>query len=203
MKLKCKACGAPIEIEDEKCPYCGTITQYGEQKFKERESIKKEEERKKHLDNLPAMKFAASSFIPVLYFFTLGLYAVYWYAMRLKPLNSLGTKTKIPAWLVALFALLMAGFVVLPSYDLTVLGLSEEMSQDVYSYVLGAVIVVSGWLAFITRRLLHEYASGLMDRNQAVGLIAPSNVMLVLFGAGYLQCQINKMIKANLFSPQV
>lgn len=200
--MKCKACGAPIEIEDEKCPYCGTVTEYGEKKFRERESVKKEEERKRQLENLPAMKFVASSFVAVLYVCTLGCYAVYWYAMRLKPLNSLGTKTKIPAWLVAIFGLLTVWLFVAP-VDLTAFGISEELLDEINTYVLSGIMLASGWLAFITRRLLHEYASTLMDRNQAVNLIAPSSVMLILFGAGYLQCQVNKMIKSNLFSPQV
>ncbi len=75
MTMKCTACGAPIEVGTEKCPYCGTLTQYGEEKFRERESLRHEEERKKALENLPAMKFVANAFVPVLYVFTLGLYS--------------------------------------------------------------------------------------------------------------------------------
>ncbi|MBQ6665544.1 MAG: zinc ribbon domain-containing protein [Synergistaceae bacterium] len=201
--MKCKACGAPIEVGEEKCPYCGTLTDYGEEKFRERESQKKEDERKKMLDNLPAMKFVAGAFIPVLYVVTLGLYSVYWYAMKLKPLNSLGTKTKLPAWLVGTFALLYSYAVIVPSYDLTVYGISEEFAESIYNGVLGCMIVASGWLAYITRKILQEHAAKFMDRTQAVNTIAPSNMLLFLFGAAYLQSQVNRMIKMNLFSPKI
>ena len=130
--MKCKACGAPIEAGEEKCPYCGTLTDYGEEKFKERESRKKEDERRKMLENLPAMKYVSMTFVALLYVVTIGIYSVYWYAMRIKPLNSLGTKTKLPAWLVGIFALLYAYIVIVPSYDLTAYGISEEIAESCF-----------------------------------------------------------------------
>lgn len=69
--MKCNACGAPIDAGDEKCPYCGTLTQYGEEKFREHQKIERENERKRALENLPAMKFVSNAFIPLLYIFTL------------------------------------------------------------------------------------------------------------------------------------
>ena len=201
--MKCKACGAPLEAGEEKCPYCGTLTDYGEEKFKERESRKKEDERRKMLENLPAMKYISMTFVALFYVVTIGIYSVYWYAMRIKPLNSLGTKTKLPAWLVGIFALLYAYVVIVPSYDLTAYGISAEIADEVYNWVLGCVIVASGWLAYITGKILQEHAANFMDRTQAVNAIAPSNVMLILFGAGYLQSQVNRMIKMNLFSPKI
>ena len=202
---KCLSCGAPIDVDCEKCPYCGTITPYGEEKFREREAHKKEDERKKALENLPAMKFVASSFVAVLYVVTGGLYSVYWYAMRMKPLNSLGTKTKLPAWLVAIFAVLYAGIFLLPPEisEYIVSGIDEETAYTVFDIMLALVILSSGWLAFMARRVLQEYASNLMDRTQAVNVIAPSSVLLILFGAGYLQSQLNRMIRMNLFSPKI
>ena len=202
---KCLSCGAPIEVDCEKCPYCGTITPYGEEKFRERESHKKEDERKKALENLPAMKFVANSFVAVLYVFTMGLYSVYWYAMRLKPLNSLGTKTKLPAWLVAVFAVLYTGLFLLPPEisEYIVSGVDEESALTVFDVVLSLVILSSGWLAFIARKILQEHAANFMEKSQAVNSVAPSSVMLIFFGAGYLQIQVNKMIKMNMFSPQV
>lgn len=202
--MKCTACGAPLDAGTEKCPYCGTLTQYGEEKFREREAQRKDDERKKALENLPAMKFVANAFVPVLYVFTLGLYAVYWYAMRLKPLNSLDTKLKLPAWLVGIFALLYAYVILVPaSYELTEYGIDPETADSIFNGVLGAVIVASGWLAYITRNILQEHAAKFMDRTQAVNSIAPSNMLLLLFGAAYLQLQVNKMIRMNLFSPKI
>ena len=205
MMNKCTSCGAPIEIGCEKCPYCGTITPYGEEKFRERESKVKDDERRKALENLPAMKFVANSFIPVLYIFTMGLYSIYWYSMKIKPLNSLGTKTKLPAWLVAVFAVLFAGVFLMPQEiaDFAVSNIDEETAYTVFDIVLSLVILSSGWLAFIVRKILQEHAANFMDKSQAVQAVAPSSFMLILFGAAYLQYQVNKMIKMNMFSPQI
>ena len=202
---KCTSCGAPIEIGCEKCPYCGTVTPYGEEKFRERESKVKDDERRKALENLPAMKFVANSFVAVLYVFTIGLYSVYWYAVSLKPLNSLDTKTKLPAWLVAIFAVLYTGLFLLPPQisDYIVSGVDEESALTVFDVVLSLVILSSGWLAFIARKILQEHAAGFMEKSQAVNSVATSNVMLILFGAAYLQIQVNKMIKMDMFAPKI
>ena len=203
--MKCTSCGAPLEISCEKCPYCGTVTPYGEEKFRERESKKKDDERKKALEKLPAMKFVASSFVAVLYVFTMGLYSVYWYAMRLKPLNSLATKSKLPAWLVALFAVLYAGLFLLPPEitEYIVSGIDEESAYTVFDIVLALVMLSSVWLAFIVRKILQEHAANFMEKSQAVNTIAPSSVMMILFGAAYLQIQVNKMIKMNMCSAKI
>ncbi len=205
MMNKCTSCGAPLEISCEKCPYCGTVTPYGEAKFRERESKLKDDERKKSLENLPAMKFAANSFVAVLYVFTMGLYSVYWYATRMKPLNSLGTKSKLPALLVAIFAVLYAGLFLLPPEitEYAVSGIDEDTAYTVFDVVLSLVVLSSAWLAFVVRKILQEYAAGFMEKSQAVNTIAPSSLMIILFGAGYLQSQVNKMIKMNMFSPKI
>lgn len=201
--MKCKACGAPLAVDDEKCTYCGTITPYGEEKFKERETLNHKNEIRQELENLPKMKFVAGSFVVTAYIFTAGFYSVYWYAMRMKPLNSLGTQAKLPAWLTGIFALLSVAFFMVQPDTLSEYGLSDETAETVLNVVLSLVILVSVWIAFTVRKILQEYASTFVGKNTAVQLAAASNVMLILFGAAYLQLEINKMIKLNMFAPKI
>lgn len=201
--MKCKACGAPLELDDEKCKYCGTITPYGEEKFRERETLKQENERRKGLENLPQMKYVPAGFLVTAYIFTVGLYSVYWYAMRMKPLNSLGTQAKLPAWLTGIFALLSVVFFMVQPDSLSEYGLSAENAETVVNVILSLEILVSAWLAFTVKKILQEHAANFVGKNTAVQIAAASNVMLILFGAAYLQLQVNKMIKMNMFAPKI
>lgn len=201
--MKCKACGAPLEVNDEKCKYCGTITPYGEEKFRERETLKQESERRKEIENLPQMKYVSLGFLVTAYIFTAGLYSVYWYAMRMKPLNSLDTQTKLPAWLTGIFALLSVVFFMVQPDTITEYGLSEENAETVFNVLLSLVILVSVWAAFTVKKILQEYASNFVGKNTAVQIVAASNVLLILFGAAYLQSEVNKMIKLNMFAPKI
>ncbi|MBQ9581713.1 MAG: hypothetical protein IJR21_05010 [Synergistaceae bacterium] len=65
------------------------------------------------------------------------------------------------------------------------------------------MIVASGWLAFKIRVILQNYASKYLDKAVAVQSIAPSGVLLFLFGAAYLQTQINKMIGMEILAPKI
>ena len=201
--MKCKACGAPLEVNDEKCKYCGTITPYGEEKFRERETLKQESERRKEIENLPQMKYVSLGFLVTAYIFTAGLYSVYWYAMRMKPLNSLDTQTKLPAWLTGIFALLSVVFFMVQPDTISEYGLSEENAETVFNVLLSLVILVSVWAAFTVKKILQEYASNFVGKNTAVHIVAASNVLLILFGAAYLQSEVNKMIKLNMFAPKI
>ena len=201
--MKCNACGAPLEAGQEKCTYCGTLTPYGEEKFKQREAQKIEAERQQRLDSLPAMKFVPASATVLLYIFTGTFYSPYWYAVRMKSLNSLGTKAKLQAWAVGVFAVLMFATFMLPSYDLTASGISEELSENIYNTVLSLLILVSGWLAYSVKNILQEHAAQFIGKTNAVQSIANSNLMLILFGPAYLQLQVNKMIKMNMFAPKI
>ena len=180
--MKCSGCGAPIEPNDEVCQYCGTMTPYGVSMLEERRKQEQEEQHRLALENLPKIKYVSMGFMIAVYVCTLGYYSPYWYATRMKPLNDLDSGTKLPAWAAGIFAVACALMVLNTS-----LGLSQEMEQTVFDYAFGVVIVAGCWLAFLVRKILQGYAAKFMERNVAVGSIAPSGIMLVLFGPIYLQ----------------
>ena len=199
--MKCESCGAPLEQGMERCPYCGTLVPVDEKVLEARER----RERKRKLENLPQMKLVPGAMLVLLYVITCGLYAVYWYAMRMKDLNNLNADSdnknfKVPAWLVAVFAI--AYIAVFMFSDSSAEPEVNEF-QDLFNIALGVVIVASGWLAFKIRVILQNYASKYLDKAVAVQSIAPSGVLLFLFGAAYLQTQINKMIGMEILAPKI
>ena len=200
--MKCTGCGAPLETGTEICPYCGMATPYGESLAEDKLEQKREAERKKRLEGLPAMKYVAGAFIPVLYFLTFFCYSPYWYATRMAKLNSLGTRAKLAAWAVGLHALLWFCVLMLPNGGLGLSFLPVD-GQTLFEYALGVDIVLSGWIAFKARDVLQEYASQTMERSVAIMTVVPSNMMLLLFGPMYLQYQVNRMISAELLAPQI
>lgn len=198
----CVNCGAPLEAGAEKCPYCGTVTKYGESMLEENRKKQLEQKRKKMLENLPKIKFVALPFMILVYIFTFFGYAPYWYATRMNTLNSLESDSKLPKWAVGLYALFWAVMVIVPGWEADI-GISESLGQQVFSVSMGLAMTISVWLAFITRNILQAHASNFIDRNDAVNTIAPSGVMLVLFGPLYLQTQINEMLKKELLAPKI
>lgn len=198
----CVNCGAPLEAEAEKCPYCGTVTPYGESMLEENRKKQREQERKRMLENLPKIKFVSLPFMILVYIFTFFGYAPYWYATRTKTLNSLESDSKLPKWAVAAYALLWCVMVIVPGSE-SEIGISESISQQIFNVSLGLAMTISVWLAFITRNILQAHASDYMNRNDAVNTIAPSGVMLILFGPLYLQTQINRMLKMELLAPKI
>ncbi|MBQ3402071.1 MAG: DUF4234 domain-containing protein [Synergistaceae bacterium] len=201
--MNCSGCGAPLEAGAEVCPYCGKMTAYGEEKFREREEHRHEDEKRKEYENLPQMKYVADAFIPVLYIFTLGLYSPYWYAVRMKSINGLNSEAKLPAWLAGAFALVMMAVFLVPSpYDAD-MNVTDENLQYISNVILSCVILLSGYIAYTVRRVFQEHASHYMERNTAIQSIAPSNVMLFLFGAAYLQYSVNRMIKMKILAPKI
>ena len=206
--MKCESCGAPLEQGMERCPYCGTLVPVDEKLLEE----KAKRERKRKLENLPQMKYVPGAMLAVLYVFTAGLYAIYWYAMRMKDLNNLNSDNKslkVPAWLVAIFALSFIAVFMLCNaqgdYSAGMADIETEASilQDYFNYALAIAILASGWLAFRVRSILQSYAANYIDKAVAVQTIAPSGVMLCLFGAAYLQMQINKMIGMEILAPKI
>lgn len=198
----CVNCGAPLEAGAEKCPYCGTVTKYGESMLEENRKKQLEQERRKMLENLPKIKFVALPFMILVYIFTFFGYAPYWYATRMNTLNSLESDSKLPKWAVGLYALFWAVMVIVPGWEADI-GISESFGQQVFSVSMGLAMTISVWLAFITRNILQSHASNYMDSNDAVNTIAPSGTMLVLFGPLYLQMQINEMLKKELLAPKI
>ena len=133
--MKCTGCGAPLEAGTERCPYCGSTTPYGESLMAEKAAQKRDEERRRRQEGLPAMKVVSGAFIPVLYFFTLAGYAPYWYATRMTALNGLGTSKKLSKWGVAAYALLWFCLIMLPGKEAD-LGFSAEGEQPIFNTVL-------------------------------------------------------------------
>ena len=183
--MKCATCGAPLEAGMERCPYCGSTTSYGETLLEEKVRQKQDEEKRRRLENLPRMKYVSGAFIPILYFCTFAWYAPLWYGLRLRALNALNP----PVFF-------------LPNSD-GLLGLSQGQWQSYFDTALGVAIVLSVWLAFKARSILQGYAAKSMEAGVAVHTVAPSNVLLILFGPMYLQYQINKMISMDLLAPQI
>ncbi|MBQ7220433.1 MAG: zinc ribbon domain-containing protein [Synergistaceae bacterium] len=200
--MKCANCGAPIEANDEVCQYCGTRTAYGISMLEEHKRHEQEEQHRRELENLPKIKYVSEAFVIFVYVITLGYYAPYWYATRMKPLNDLDSGTKLPAWAAGIYALVCAG-IIFSSEIGDSLGLSPEMSQEIFNYAFGITFTGSILLAFWVRRILQGYAAKFMERNIAVGSVASSAIMTVFFGPVYLQHSINKMIKMKLLAPQI
>lgn len=198
----CVNCGAPLEAGAEKCPYCGTVTPYGESMLEEKRTQQREQERKRMLENLPKIKFVSLPFMILVYIFTFFGYAPYWYATRMKTLNSLESDSKLPKWAIAVYAMLWCVMVIVPGSESDI-GITEAISQQIFNISLGLAMTISVWLAFITRKILQAHASNYMEGNDAVNTIAPSGVMLILFGPLYLQTQINKMLKIELLAPKI
>ena len=148
------------------------------------------------------MKYVSGAFIPVLYFFTFMCYSPYWYATRMAGLNSLGTSKKLPAWAVGLHALLWFGVIMLPSGGLGLSSLPVD-GQTLFDYALGIDVILSGWLAFVVRGILQEYAAKTLDQAMAIHAIASSNMMSLLFGPMYLQYQVNNMIAMELLAANI
>ena len=200
--MNCPNCGAPIEITDEVCKYCGTMTQHGIDMLEERKRAEKEEQKRLAIENLPKIKYVSTGFVIFLYVITFGYYSPYWYATRMQALNNLDTPAKLPAWAVGLYALVCC-VTVFTSEIADAIGLAPEMSQEIFNYATAVVFSGSILLAFLVRKILQSYAAKFMERDIAAGSIVPSGIMLVLFGPVYLQICINNMIKMKLLAPKI
>ena len=207
--MNCKQCGAPLEAGAELCPYCGMPTPYDEalvgEKQKEKQRLRQEAERQKKLAGLSQMKYVSGAFIPILYLFTLFLWSPYWYATRMKSLNELSSPVKLPAWIVGVFALSFVSVFCTESIQevMGYAGWNIEDMYDISNAALGVAAVASAWLAFRVRDILQAHASQYLEKAVAVRTIAPSGMLLLLFGPAYLQSQVNKMIAMELLTPKI
>lgn len=195
MVMNCENCGAPLGVSDEFCAYCGSITPYGK-------SLQEERRMPEVRGDLPKMKHVSVAFMIFAYVFTLGWYASYWYATRMMQLIALTDDAKKKLGVALGAAVLALSFLGMWTGKETLewLGLDK---QTVFNYSVDTAIIVSLYLGFVVRSILQSYAAGLIGRNVAVGTIAPSGVMLVLFGAVYLQHGINRMMKMKLLAPKL
>ena len=198
----CKYCGAPVEANEEVCKYCGKMTEHGEHMLEERKRLEQEEKKRHALDNLPVFKYVSMTFMIFVYVITLGAYSPYWYATRIASFNGLNTSKKFPAWAAGIFGVAWCISFISPgsAESFAVIG---EFSQEIFNYAMGIAFTASIYLAFISRNILQEYATKFMEKNIAVGSIAPSGIMLVCFGPVYLQHCINKMISMKILAPKI
>ena len=60
---------------------------------------------------------------------------------------------------------------------------------------------MSAWTAFRVRNILRDYAEKYIGIYEAEKIAAPSGLALFIFGTIYLHYAINRMIDANIFTP--
>ena len=200
--MNCTACGAPIEAGAEKCPYCGVMTPYGEKVFAERKEHERQEEQRRKSENAPCMAYASWLFVPAVYVLTFGYYAPYWYVSRAASLNKLYSETKMNLLLPVIYAVMCVAFFFLPS-SFAALGLTDEQGTLIFGVLMFAVPIMSMVLALRVRRILQEHAGRYIERSEVIRKIAPSGIMLFLFGPAYLQYSVNRMIAMKILAPKL
>ena len=193
MPLNCKTCGAPLKGDEEHCPYCGSFIDYEDRP-------KKKESEREH-KNLPQIKHASEIFIITVSIFTLGIYGIYWYISRRKSLNGLVEGLKFPDIGFVIYIIGWCVFLGMSSSDAE--ALDPENSESLAGY--GYLILWAGalWMSFAIKKILKEYLTRTCKDEAVLKVIAFSDLMVFCFGYIYLQMQINKMIKAEILSPQL
>ncbi len=193
--MNCKNCGAPLTPDDEKCPYCGSYIERGPAEIAKRQRIKQESIRRERLDSLPKMKYIQIIFIVLANIITLGFYAIYWYAVRRNTFNTLTKDYKFPDLGLVIHVIALILFYL-------------SNNESIYSIALPVSWLSGIYTAFQVKNILRSYALKNIDLINSgsiniINLVAPSNILLILFGSIYLQAAINKMIKLELFKPEV
>lgn len=196
--MNCMHCGAVLPVRAERCEYCGAATPYAKANLEE----KLRQEKK---DSLKSMKRVSGGMLLFLYFFSLGFYSCVWYILRSKSLNRLApNKIRLPLWAACLYMFFIVSWFFLPQDFVRFgLGLSAEAIDNYFTLALLLSFVLSLWLAFRVRSILQIYASQYLEKSVVVLSIASSGLMMILFGALYLQFQINKMISMELLNPDL
>ena len=193
--MNCKNCGAPLTPDEEKCSYCGSYIERSPSEIAERKRIKQESIRHERLKALPEIKFVSIAFIVLANIFTLGFYAVYWYVSRRKIFDRLTNDYKFPDLGLVVHVIALILFYV-------------SDNESIYSIALPVSWLSGIYMAFQVKNILRAYALKNIDLINSgsisiTKLIAPSSILLILFGSIYLQSQINKMINLELFAPEV
>ena len=193
--MNCKNCGAPLTPDDEKCPYCGSYIERSSAEIAKRQQIKQESIRRERLDSLPKMKYIQIIFIVLANIITLGFYAIYWYAVRRNTFNTLTKDYKFPDLGLVIHVIALILFYL-------------SNNESIYSIALPVSWLSGIYTAFQVKNILRSYALKNIDLINSgsiniINLVAPSNILLILFGSIYLQAAINKMIKLELFKPEV
>ncbi len=195
--MNCKHCGAALPVGAARCEYCGAATPHAAGNL---EAILRERRR----EGLLSMKRVSGGMLFLLYFFTFGLYGSIWHVLRNKSLNRLAPNIQIPLWAACLQLALHLGWILIPQSSVgQALGLSEEDVNDCFTLLSLAAFILSIWLCFKARSILQLYASRYLEKSVAVLSIAPSGLMIFLFGPLYLQGQINRMIAMELLDPDL
>ena len=191
MPLNCKTCGAPLKGDEEHCPYCGSFIEYEDRPKKQ----KSECEHK----NLPQIKHVSEIFVIVVSIFTFGLYGIYWYFSRRKSFNGLVEGLKFPdiGFVIYVIGWLMFFFMEDP-------GAADNEEAGSLAYI-GSIIIWIGaaWMSFSIQKILKKYLAEHCGDKTVLKIINFSDVMTFIFGYIYLQVQINKMIQAEILSPQL
>lgn len=195
--MNCKHCGAPLAVGAERCDYCGAATPYAAQNL---ETILRQKKR----EGLLPMKRVSGGLLFFLYIFSLGIYGSLWHILRNSSLNRLVPKVHIPFWAAGLNFVLVLGWLLISQDNIVqALGLSPEDAQSYFNLLLLGSFGLSTWLSFRARSILQHYASQHLEKTVVILSIAPSGMMTTLFGALYLQFQINRMIAMELLSPKL
>ncbi|MBR2209282.1 MAG: DUF4234 domain-containing protein [Synergistaceae bacterium] len=192
MPLNCKTCGAPLKGDEEHCPYCGSFIEY-----EDRPKTKKEKEHK----NLPQIKYASEIFIITVSIFTLGIYGLYWYISRRKSFNALSEGVKFPDIGLVIYVIGWMMFLAFSSSDAQDVDPDNAESLAGYGYLV--IWIGALWLSFGIKKILKDYLTKTCKDEAILKVIAFSDLMIFCFGYIYLQMQINKMIKAELLSPDL
>ena len=192
MTFNCKHCGAPLMTgNEEHCPYCGCLIEH------EQKQTKNQNQEIKRRENISKMKYVSEAAIITISIFTAGIYGIYWYITRRKSFNNLVEGMKFPD---VGFIIYLGGWVMV----FILANLPEAESYDSLGSIAYLVSLCGAvYTAFSVKKILREYAARYLEAGTAVSLVAPSDIALFLFGYIYLQIQINKMIKADILSPEL
>ena len=188
MPLNCKTCGAPLKGDEEHCPYCGSFIDY-----EDRPKSHKAERKK----NLPQMKYTSATFIIIVSIFTFGLYGIYWYLSNRKRFNELVEGLKFPDIGFGIYILGWLAFLFISSSE----GSEPDISDTINSVAYLVMWCGALWMSFGIKKILKEYLTLHCTDEAILKVFTFSDVALFCFGYIYLQLQINKMIKAEIFAP--